>query len=80
MPQSLMLGRIEGRRRKRCQRMRWLDVVTDTVDTNLGKLREKVRDGRPGVLQSMGSQRVRHDGATEHQQPQYCYWPPSYDA
>ena len=38
-----MLERIEGRR-KRCQRMRWLDDITDIMDMNLGKLREKVRD------------------------------------
>ena len=43
MQQSLMLERIEGRR-KRCQRMRWLDDITDIMDMNLGKLREKVRD------------------------------------
>ena len=43
MQQSLMLERIEGRR-KRCQRMRWLDDIADIMDMNLGKLREKVRD------------------------------------
>ena len=48
--------------------MRWLDGVTDAMDMNLGKLREMVRKGRPGVLQSMGSQRVTHDWATERQQ------------
>ena len=41
---SLMLGKIEGRRRRRHQRMRWLPGITDTMDTNLGKLREVVRD------------------------------------
>ena len=41
---SLMLGKIEGRRRRGCQRMRWLDGITDAVDMNLGKFRKMVRD------------------------------------
>ena len=39
-----MLGRIEGRRRRRCQRMRLLDVITDVMDTKLGKLQEMARE------------------------------------
>ena len=39
-----MLGKIEGRRRRRHQRMRWLDSIIDAMDMNLGKLREMVRD------------------------------------
>ena len=39
-----MLGKIEGRRRRGCQRMRWLDGITYAINMNLGKLREMVRD------------------------------------
>ena len=52
-----MLGKVEGRRRV-CQRMRWQDGITDAMDVNLGKLQEMVGEGRPGVLQSMGLERV----------------------
>ena len=41
---SLMLGKIESRRRRGCQRMRWLDSITDAMNMNLGKLQEMVRD------------------------------------
>ena len=44
LEKSLMLGKIEGRRRRGHQRMRWPDGVTDAMDMNLGKLQEMVRD------------------------------------
>ena len=46
MEKTLMLGKIEGKRRKRQERMRWLDSITDSLDMNLSKLQEPVRDSK----------------------------------
>ena len=68
LEKTLMLEMIEGRRRRGWQRMRWLDGITNSLDMSWANSRRYWRTGKPGVLQSMESQRVRHKWATEQQQ------------
>ena len=67
---TLKLGKIEGKRRGQ-QRIRQLDGITKSVDMNLSKLQETVEDRGGLLLQSMGSQKVRHDLVSEQQQRHY---------
>ena len=80
LEKTLMLGKIEGRRRRGRQRMRWLDGITDSMDWVWVNSGSWWWTGRPGVLQFMGSQRVWHDWATELNWkikwglPRWRYW------
>ena len=62
---TLMLGKIEGRRRRGQQRLRWLDGIIDSMDIGLGRLWKLVMEREASVLWFMGSQRVGHDWVTE---------------
>ena len=65
LEKTLMLGKIKGRRRRGRQRMRWLDGITDLIDTSFSKLRDLVIDREDWHAAVMGSQRVGHDWVTE---------------
>ena len=61
LEKTLMLGGIEGRMKRGLQRIRWLNVITDSMGVSLSKLRELVMDREAWSAQFMGLQRVRHN-------------------
>ena len=65
MENILALGKIKGKWRRGQQRMRWVDIITNSTDMKSSKLQEMGRTERPGMLKSMGLQSVRHDLAAE---------------
>ena len=71
LKKTLRRGEIEGRRRRGRQKVKWLDGIPDSMDMSLSKLWDMVKDRKPGLLQSMRSQRVGNRLLTELQQPRF---------
>ena len=65
LEKTVMLGKIEGKMRRKWQRMKWLGCITDSMDMNLSKFWEIVTDTENCMLQSTGAQRVTYNLATE---------------
>ena len=65
LEKTLMLGKTESKRGGGWQRMGWLDSISDSMNMNLGKLQEIVKNTGAGPAKNMGLQRVRHDLTTE---------------
>ena len=61
MEKTLMLRKIEGRKRRGQQRMKWLDGITDSMDMSLSKRQETVKDGEAWYVVVHGGHRVRHN-------------------
>ena len=78
LKKTLMLGKVEGRRRRGQKRTRWLNGISDLMDMTLRKLWDLVEDREAWRAASMGLQRVRHDWVTQQQhslEPSPTSWP-----